>query len=329
MSKAHPAEEEPLAYWSPRAAAALRSVARSETLKAYVGDRPELYETLLRVARRYIAGESLADCLAVARDFHRRGVACTIDAMGESTRDRGTVAAATREFAEVLRSIGGKLLRPSISLDLSHIGLAIDADLAARNLTSLAELAAATDSELMVSMEGSERTDAILNIYEQVGHRFACVGITLQAYLHRTPTDLARVLELPGRVRLVKGAFAEPVDRALPRGAELDSRFLRLLATALERGARCSIATHDPTLVRSARELLASSPGAHLAEFEMLLGVQEPLLETLRADGYPVRVYLSYGKEWLLYVCHRLAENPLSILRAVVDAVGLNVEGAS
>jgi proline dehydrogenase len=179
----------------------------------------------------------------------------------------------------------------------------------------------------MISMEGSERTQAILDAHADVSADHPHVGITLQAALHRTEADLDAALARPGRVRLVKGAYAEPVDVARPRGESLDAFYARLagrLVAAAADGHPVSIATHDPGLLSSvlrdmeARGGPAAVPGL---EVEMLHGVRPDRLAAVAARGLPTRVYLVYGREWWLYLCHRLAENPPGLLAAIADAV--------
>lgn len=337
----------------PRASAALRHLARREDLKAVVLTTPALYAPLRRAAARYVAGETRDEALATARALaaapgaHR----ATIDFMGEDTRAAAAARAATDEFLALVDALGptqaaddapdaGRPDATSVSLDLSHIGLAVsDGDagerLAAAHLAEIAAAAEAAGREVVVSMEGSARTDAILRVHAAVAARHPRVGVTLQAALHRTPDDLARLLARGpaagggGRIRLVKGAYAEPTDRALPRGAALDARYAGLARTLLDAagaGRRVSIATHDPALLAAvvgAADVAggAAAFDARALQFEMLHGVSPDRLDRLAAAGYATRVYLVYGREWWLYLCHRLAEHPPALLDALADVV--------
>jgi proline dehydrogenase len=321
-----------------RAATALRVLARREELKAAVLDSPVGYAALRRAAARYVAGETRDEALATARDLSRRGHGATVDHMGEDTRDPGAAREATEEFLALLAALGradgdGALRGVSVSLDLSHIGLAVPADGPQRAGRHLAEIAGAAGAagaagrEIMISMEGSERADAILAAHAAVSVDYPHVGVTLQAGLYRTVGDLDAVLARPGRVRLVKGAYAEPAEVAHPRGPALDAAYAalarRLVAAAAD-GRAVSIATHDPVLLSSVLHDVEARGGPAAVpdlEVEMLHGVRADRLAAVAARGVPTRTYLVYGREWWLYLCHRLAESPADVLAALADAV--------
>lgn len=301
------------------AAQALRLIARNETVKTYIQRELPVHDALLGAAQRFIGGEHLDSCFGIAREINAKGHAVTIDFMGESTRDEGMARDAAAEFQRVVHEIGTHDITASISLDLSHVGLAIDPELAFELTCSLADLAANANLEMMISAEGSERTDAVLAMYERVAGRFPNVGITLQTYLLRTAEDLQRVLPLTGRIRIVKGAFDEPPGIAMPRGDTLNERYVSLVEHVIANGRPISIATHDPVLLdRVFSSVPAGTPGV---EIEVLYGVQPERLEFMRKCGFPTRTYLPYGKEWFLYVAHRLAEYPPNMYRAISDIV--------
>ncbi len=309
------------AEWPELARAALKRTARDERIKAFVESDRRTYELLLGAANRFIGGETLEECLPIAREINEAGHAVTIDYMGESTRDPNDAAQATSTFARVIDGIAANGLVASISLDLSHIGLAIEPGLALEHDRGLAMASAAAGLELMISAEDSSRTDHILDIHRELAGAYANVGITLQANLHRTAADLHRVRELPGRVRIVKGAFEELPSVAVPRGAELDDRYLRLVAALLDRNHSVSIATHDPELLARILPLVDPADTTGTVEFEMLRGVGERLLCQIHETGYRTRLYLPFGVERYLYLCHRLAKYPPNLYRAISDAL--------
>jgi proline dehydrogenase len=307
-----------------RAAAALRHISRNEAIKSYVQHTPQLHNRLLKTALRFIGGEALPECLRVAQAVQQRGHTVTIDYMGESTRDEAMAQQCTEEFLRVIHAISVYKLNASISLDLSHIGLVIDKALALSNASLLAQASQEAGIEMMISMEGSERTDDILALHRLLCARFTNVGITLQAYLHRTPADLTALSGLPGRIRLVKGAFEEPARVAQPRSAALDTVYRNCMEKLLSSGRPCSIATHDLALLDLAHIFIRERRlKAEQVEFEMLYGVTPERLEMMRHRGYQTRTYLPYGQEWYLYLCHRLAEYPPGIYQAIADAVGM------
>jgi proline dehydrogenase len=273
-----------------------------------------------------IGGETLTDCVETVKSLNQKGFAVTIDYMGESTRDVDMAQQATQEFLHVIQAIAKQNLDSSVSLDLSHIGMVIDAELSYKNACILAKAAQKSGLEMMISMEGTDRTSLILEIHQRLCKTFDNVGITLQAYLHRTPSDLESVLQRPGKIRLVKGAYATPPDLAKPRGAELDRSYRQLLEKLLMSKHSCSIATHDPALLNPfpleyAHQLIQEKEiELDQIEFEMLKGVTPERLAAMRDYGYRTRVYLPYGQEWHLYLCNRLAEYPPNIYQAITDA---------
>jgi proline dehydrogenase len=302
----------------------LKQVALDEEIKAYVLQHPSLYQPLLHAALRFIGGETLAECVETAKTLNQQGFAVTIDYMGESTRDAEMAQQATQEFLRVIYALAEQNLDSSVSLDLSHIGMVIDAELGYKNASVLAEAAQNAELDIMISMEGTDRTSLILEIHQRLCETFDNVGITLQAYLNRTPGDLESALQRPGKIRLVKGAYA--ADLAKPRGAELNKSYRQLMERLLTSGHPCSIATHDPALLDpipleyAHRFIQSQGIESDNIEFEMLKGVTQERLEAMKNYGYRTRVYLPYGQEWHLYLCNRLAEYPPNIYQAITDA---------
>ena len=169
----------------------------------------------------------------------------------------------------------------------------------------------------MISAEGTDRTDAVLRVHGRLCERFDHIGVTVQAFLYRSPGDLDTVLDRPGRVRVVKGAFDAPSALAMHRGADLDEAYVSLVRRLFEAGRPCSVATHDPDVLAV---VVPEAEGAD-AEFEMLRGVAPDRLGTLLDRGLRTRVYVPYGREWFLYLLNRLAEHPPSVFDAI-GAVG-------
>jgi proline dehydrogenase len=304
------------------AAEALRHVALDETVKSYVLQHPPLYQALRHAAMRFIGGETLTQCIEITKSLNEQGYAATVDFMGESTRDALMAEQATQEFLNVIRAIAAQNLDASVSLDLSHIGMVIDAELGYRNACTLAEATQQAGREMMISMEGTDRTDLILEIHQRLCKQFNNVGITLQAYLYRTRDDLITALQRPGKIRLVKGAYEAPSNLARSRGADLDTAYHQLMEILLGSNHFCSIATHDQSLLSYAHKFIqGQNLMSDKIEFEMLQGITPERLKTMSEYGYRTRVYLPYGQEWHLYLCNRLAEYPLNLYQAIVDVV--------
>lgn len=302
------------------AADTLRAWALDEELKKHVMSTPSLAAAASKVARRYTAGDSVAEAIAVAGAAVARGHQASIEYAGESVRSAEVAHAEAGVFLELAAAIAQAGLPSTISFDLSHLGLLVDPELSIGYVRQLAAATQDLGTVLMISAEGSDRTDLILDVYERLCAEIPRVGITLQARLHRTPGDLERVLALPGTIRLVKGAFLESESVAYPRGsAELTASYLQLAATIIDAGHAVNLATHDDELVDT---LIAEFGGAlksATVEFEMLLGLGTELLDRLHREGYLTREYVVFGGEWWLYVLNRIAEDPQRVVTALAD----------
>lgn len=300
-------------------ASVLRQLGGDPDRRRLIASSPLLISALRPAVRRFVAGWDQAAALEVAKDLSRSSVHVSIDYMGEDTVDDREVEDATTEFIELARACAKLGVGASISANLSHIGLAIDPSLASENCRRIAEEAKAHGIELILNMEGDRYRPHILDTFWNLGKRYPNLGITLQACLEDTVEDLARSLELQGRIRLVKGAYDELGEGAI-RGGTVNARFSELCEQLVESGHRCSIATHDPELLSHTARLLKEKGSSEL-EFETLYGVALSRLEALRDAGHKVRVYMPYGTQWLLYLFHRLAEYPPNLHFAVQDVI--------
>lgn len=304
-----------------QAGEALRKAAISEEAKAYLLSNPLLFHLLLKAARRYIGGETLEQALATRKALHAEGFQTSLEFMGENVTSVAEASEATQEFLRIIKALQVENKPDRVTLDLSHLGLGLDHTLGMENFRSLAKASENTSVELFISAEGLDRTDEVLEAYFQFSREFSHVNITLQAYLHRTSKDLSRVLrESRGKVRLTKGAFEGPKELFLPRGAELDDRYIEMIHALFEAKRCCSIATHDPQVIDRIIPILEKRHmQPSLYEFEMLYGIGTPQLNDLKKQGHPCRRYVVYGKEWYLYLCNRIAENPENVFQALVD----------
>ncbi len=270
-----------------------------------------------RAVRRFLPGEDLADALAAAADCAGRGIGSVLTQLGEQVRSPAEADAVRDHYLGVLDRIRQRSLPGQLSVKLTHLGLDADRQACIARVQALAARADATGSFLWIDMEESRYTDATLEVFRQVRTGRVNVGVCLQAYLRRTPADLAALLPLRPAIRLVKGAYNEPADIALPRKADVDASYLALaeqLLGAARNGARAVCGTHDFRLIERIRARageLKLPPEA--CEFHLLYGIRTAEQHALAAAGAKVRVLISYGVAWFAWYMRRLAERPANV----------------
>jgi len=303
---------------------ALKAAARDERLKYAVQQSTELYPLLWKAAKRYVTGEKREDAIAAARNYLNDNYNISIEYIGENTTNLRDCQRAKDELLQVIEEMGILSLKQTVSFDLSHIGLSINAEIAYKHLEELTQKAQRYGITLMISMEESSKTSDIITLYKKIATKYTNVGITLQVHLYRTKIDLQELMQYPGKIRLVKGAFQESVDIAMIRSEELNKHYLDYVDQLVNANHPLSIATHDEMLIQEIerRQYLDNSN----VEVEMLYGVRPTLLNELRRKDYRCRVYLTYGNEWYLYLCHRIAEHPENLYLAVTDIINESME---
>jgi proline dehydrogenase len=266
------------------------------------------------VASRFVAGETLAEALATARDLRGRGLRTMLDHLGENAEGPRQALAAREAYLSALAATAdAEDVDAAISVKLTQLGLNDSVDACWTNLEPIVESAAEKDRLLMIDMESHIYVDATLEIFARAFTRSPHVGIAIQSYLRRSDEDVFRLPE-GCRVRLVKGAYLEPSDVVYTRKRDVDANYARLFTTLFAHGHPVDIATHDPVLIEGARKRVdAFVDGWTRAEFQMLYGVRRDLQSRLAGDGYPVRVYIPYGTEWYPYLTRRLAERPANV----------------
>jgi proline dehydrogenase len=264
-----------------------------------------------RVAKRYIAGETIGDAVRVISELNAKGAQATVDVLGEFITDVSEARATAAEYARVLDAIAKHRLRANISVKLTAFGLGLDERVCRELVTDLATKAAAQGRFVRIDMENSPYTDRTLALVRELHARGLPVGAVLQAYLRRTDRDAAELAGEGISVRLCKGIYRESEEIAYQGREEIRESYRRNLRRLLEGRGRVAIATHDDVLVAHAQGLLAelSVPGERV-EFQMLLGVRERLRDDVIAKGHAMRVYVPYGAAWYGYSVRRLRENP-------------------
>ena len=276
-------------------------------------------------ARRFIAGEQIDEAIAAADRAAARGVLITLDLLGESVTNLDGAAAATREYLDVVEAMIAADVERNISLKLTQLGLDVDKATAIDNIRKILERAEPEGFFIRIDMESSAYTDVTLEIFETLWrHGYRQIGVVLQSALYRTEErDLARIIALGARIRLVKGAYREPKSVAHQKKADVDAAYARMMRTLITDGHYPALATHDPRMIEEAR-LWARDHGiaSDRFEFQMLFGIRRDLQATLVNAGYRVRVYIPFGREWFPYFMRRLGERPANTLFVVRSVLG-------
>jgi proline dehydrogenase len=267
-------------------------------------------------AARFVAGETLDECIPVLRSLNDRRLAANTTLLGEGVRDEGEARAVVAEYETVISRLVDEGLRANVALKLTHLGLELDEELANANVKRLVEHARGLGTFLRIDMEQSGFVDATLRIYRRLREQgLDNVGTVLQAYLYRSEEDLAALLPLQPNLRLVKGAYLEPAEIAYPSKADVDAAYVRLLETSLAGGGHTAVATHDERLIEHAVGFAAEHEiERDRFQFQMLYGVRPRLQQDLAARGYDVLVATPYGPEWYPYLMRRLGERPANLL---------------
>ncbi len=267
-------------------------------------------------ASRFVAGETLDECVVVLERLNGLGLAANTTLLGEDVAAEGEARAVAAEYVRILERIDAERLRANVALKLTNLGLAIDEELAFENVSTVVERAGELGNFVRLDMEYSAVVDATLRIYRRLREEGReNVGTVLQAYLYRTPDDLEALLPLQPNLRLVKGAYLEPPEIAYPRKDDVDAAYLRLVERSLGAGGYTAIATHDERMIDHAlRVAEREGVGRDRFEVQMLYGIRPQLQLDVAARGYKVLVATSYGPEWFPFFSRRLAERPANLL---------------
>ena len=266
-------------------------------------------------AARFVAGETLDECVVVLRRLADQGLRTNTTLLGESVRDAAESEVVAEKYSRILERIQAEHLPCNVALKLTHLGLELDEELAYANVERVVQVAERLESFVRIDMEQSSVLDATLRIYRRLrGAGYERVGTVLQSYLFRTEADLQSLLPLGPNVRFVKGAYLEPPEIAYRDKADVDAAYRRLVETALRGGAYAAIATQDESLIE---QCIAFADGEGIGrdrfEFQMLYGVRPGLQLDLARRGFKVLVATPFGPEWYPYLMRRLAERPANL----------------
>lgn len=266
-------------------------------------------------ARRFIAGETVQEAVGAVADLPGKGLHLTLDYLGESVATAAEASAAAADYVKIIDAIVASGIERNISLKLTQLGLDVDKATAVDNMRRILEPADAHGFFVRIDMENSPYTDATLEILDTLwrqGHKN--VGTVIQSYLKRSGEDIDRLNAMGARVRLVKGAYKEPKEVAHQNKSEVDAAYVELMKVLLDKGTYPAIATHDPVMI-DATKAYAKSKGyaSDRFEFQMLYGIRRDLQMSLVKEGYRVRVYVPFGKQWYPYFMRRLGERPANV----------------
>jgi len=291
---------------------ALLYLARQEGLKDFAAR----FTPFKKMTTRFVAGENIDEAVAAIRELNTTGCTATFDHLNESVTSAAEIQEEVREYNRILARIDETAIQSNVSIKLTQFGLAIDPELAYSNARLVVEEAASRGNFVRVDMEQSAVKNATIDIFKRLRAEFGLnsVGIVLQSYLRETMDDARELLKIPARIRICKGAYNELPDVAFPDKRHVDENYVSVMKLLLSSGTYHGIATHDPKMIEETiRYAEQEKISKDAFEFQMLYGVRRDLQEQLARDGYKMRVYVPYGKQWYPYFMRRLAERPANI----------------
>ena len=269
-----------------------------------------------RFVKRFVAGETLDEALRAVKPLNQKGMTASLDLLGESIHTEREAQSAAREILTMLDRIDEHRLDSNVSLKLTQMGLDLSDELCVGLMHDIVGRARELGTFIRIDMEGRSYTERTLRLFEDRLHPSYGdhVGIVLQSYLYRTLADVERAIAIKARVRLCKGAYNEPPTVAYPEKADVDANYIRCMHKLLSEGNYPGIATHDERIVTEAKRYVrANGIGPERFEFQMLYGVRRDLQERLVREGWRLRVYVPFGKEWYPDLMRRLAERPSNL----------------
>jgi len=275
-----------------------------------------------RVSHRFVAGERLDEALEVATKLNSEGIGAILDLLGEGVTDLAGATHAVEQYEEATDAIAERSLDATISIKLSQLGQTVDRSACLANLNDILDHAQSAGLRVEVDMEESGLVSATLSLFREAVATHPETRLAIQAALRRTPLDLEAMASLKPRIRLVKGAYAEPLDVAQQRKDEIKAQYKYLTDWLFRYGSDPAFGTHDSELIEYAKEAaVKAGKGPKDFEIQLLYGIRRDLQHELTAAGYRVRVYIPFGSAWYPYLTRRMAERPSNMfffLRAVV-----------
>jgi proline dehydrogenase len=296
-----------------------RSVLLYASKNPWLRVRLPRYRFARKAVLRFMPGEDITAALDASRGFEPEGIFAVVTYLGENVLDAGQASVVTDHYCNVLQLISDRGVQCEISIKLTQFGHDISPEVSFKNVSRIVQAASRTNNYVWIDMEESRYVDSTLDLYRSLHREHPNTGVCLQAYLYRTEQDLKSLLPVHPGIRLVKGAYREPADRAFPKKSDVDENFFRLAEQLLEgvkqKAVRAGFATHDPRLVERIQQKAAALQVPRDAyEFQMLYGIRTEALRSLARSGHRGRILISYGPAWFSWYMRRLAERPANIL---------------
>ncbi len=270
------------------------------------------------MSSRFVAGMEIEDVLQACEVLNKAGISATLDSLGESVMNAEEAQRSAEIYHQLLDAIEKRGLDANVSVKLTQVGMDVDPMLATSIVAALTEHAGHRGSFVRVDMEGTPYTQATLDMVRTIHNaqeNNGRVGAVIQAYLYRSEEDIKTLLQDRIRIRLCKGAYKEPPDKAFPKKEDVDANYVKLTKLLLTSEVYHGIATHDESIIRETKKFVQEQGiGRETFEFQMLHGVRRDLQRSLTHEGYRVRCYVPFGHEWYPYFMRRLAERPANVL---------------
>ena len=268
-----------------------------------------------RTSRRFVAGEELSDALEAARVSNQAGMKVSLDFLGENVATPEDAVKAREMYVGVFDRIAEGKLDANVSLKLTQLGIDFGEEFCQQQAEGIVKHAASLGNFVRLDMEGSAYTDRTVEMTRRLREKCDAVGTVIQSYLYRSEKDIAALLKVGCRIRLCKGAYLEPPEVAFREKTDVDANYVKLMKILLGSGVYHGIATHDPAMIAATTDHAAKNGiGKDKFEFQMLYGIRADLQQQLVHDGYRMRVYIPYGRDWFPYFMRRLAERPANVL---------------
>jgi proline dehydrogenase len=265
-------------------------------------------------AARFVAGETISQAVSVIKDLNAKGLAVTIDYLGEFVDNEAEANEMADQSIEAIKAIGREKLDSQLSLKMTSMGLDISEQTVLGNMRRILDAAKENNVFVTIDMEDYARCEKTLHIFKKLRSEYENVGTVIQAYLYRTEQDMIDLSDYDPNLRLVKGAYKESPEVAFPDKKDVDENFKRIIEMHLRNGHYTAVASHDESIIAHTKAFAEQNdiPKSQF-EFQMLYGIMPERQIELAKEGYTVRVYVPYGTDWYGYFMRRLAERPANV----------------